>query len=36
MKKDEKTLNDHFAVIERMILIGFIIMILPMFFQNDL
>ena len=36
MKKDEKTLLDHFAVIERLILIGFAIMILPIFFHSAL
>ena len=36
MKKNEKNLHDHLAVVERLLLIGFIIMIIPIFFQNDL
>lgn len=36
MEKKEKTLHDHFAVIEKMLLIGFAVMLLPVFFDSDL
>ena len=36
MEKEKKTLHDHYAIIERLFLIGFIIMLLPILFQNDL
>lgn len=36
MKKEEKTLHDHYAVIERLFWIGFVIMLIPTLFQNDL
>lgn len=36
MEKKEKSLHEHLAVIERMFFIGFVIMMLPVFFQNDL
>ena len=36
MKKEEKTLQDHLVLIEWLFLIGFVIMILPVFFTSDL
>ena len=36
MKKKEKTLRDHLTVIEILFVVGFIIMNIPIFFQNDL
>lgn len=36
MEKKEKTLHDHFAVIEKMLLTGFAVMLLPIFFESKL
>ena len=36
MEKEGKTLQEHFAIIERLLWIGFSIMMLSMFFQNAL
>ena len=36
METKEKTLHDHFAVIEKMLLTGFAVMLLPIFFESDL
>lgn len=36
MKKKEKTLHDHLAVMERLLFIGFAIMVIPVFFTSDL
>lgn len=35
MKKEEKTLHDHFVVIENLFFIGLVIMLIPVLFQND-
>lgn len=32
MKKEEKTLHDHFRIMENLIFIGFIIMVIPALF----
>ena len=36
MDKNKKTLHDHFVIIERLIFVGFGIMILPVFFDSAL
>ena len=36
MEKEDKSLHAHFAIIERLIWIGFAIMMLSVFFQNAL
>lgn len=36
MKKDKKTLHDHFIVIENLFFIGSVIMLIPALFQDDL
>lgn len=35
MKKEEKTLHDHFVVIENLLLIGFLIMLSAVLFQDS-
>ena len=36
MKKEKKTLHEHLVMVKRLFLIGFIIMLVPTFLQNDL
>ena len=36
MQNEEKNLHYHYAVIERLFWIGFIIMVIPVFFTSDL
>ena len=36
MKKEEKTLHDHFVIMENLFFIGLVIMVIPTLFQDAL